>query len=103
MAGGSTKHDKVFLEYLNAMRAIMQDWKKYVEGVADTKIEHNISVQVVDSQVKILKEVMLDLIREMEPSLILVFMEKLNKRMQQLNYDSPEYNNYLIDVSSENI
>ena len=81
----------------------MQDWKKYVEGVADTKIEHNISVQVVDSQVKILKEVMLDLIREMEPSLILVFMEKLNKRMQQLNYDSPEYNNYLIDVSSENI
>jgi hypothetical protein len=46
---------------------------------------------------------MLDLIREMEPSLILVFMEKLNKRMQQLNYDSPEYNNYLIDVSSENI
>jgi len=103
MAGGSTKHDKVFLEYLNAMRAIMQDWKKYVEGVADTKIEHNISVQVVDSQVKILKEVMLDLIREMDPSMILIFMEKLNKRMQQLNYDSPEYNNYLIDVSSENI
>lgn len=103
MAGGSTKHDKVFLEYLNAMRAIMQDWKKYVEGVADKKIEHNISVQIVDAQVKIMKEAMYDVLREMDPELILIFMEKLNKRMQQLSYDSPEYNNYLIDVGSENI
>jgi hypothetical protein len=103
MAGGSTKHDKVFLEYLNAMRAIMQDWKKYVEGFADKKVEHNINVQVVDTQVKVMKEAIYDVLREMDPALILIFMEKLNKRMQQLNYDSPEYNNYLIDVNGEEV
>jgi hypothetical protein len=103
MAGGSTKHDKVFLEYLNAMRAIMQDWKKYVEGFADKKVEHNINVQVVDTQVKVMKEAIYDVLREMDPALILIFMEKLNKRMQQLNYDSPEYNNYLIDINGEEV
>ena len=40
-AGGNIKHDRLFLEYLNMMRSIMQDWKKYIEGFADKKIEHN--------------------------------------------------------------
>lgn len=102
-AGGNINNDKIFLEYINSMRSILADWKKYVEGVADKKIEHNVNIQVVDTQVKVLKEAMFEVLREMDPQLILTFMDKLNKKMQHLNYDSPEYNNYLIDVSEENI
>jgi len=36
--GGSIKHDRVFLEYLNTMRSVMQDWKKYIEGFADVPL-----------------------------------------------------------------
>lgn len=104
-SGGSMNQnaDKVFLEYINSMRSILADWKKYVEGVADKKIEHNVNIQVVDTQVKVLKEAMFEVLNEMDPQLILIFMDKLNKKMQQLNYDSPEYNNYLIDVSEESV
>lgn len=97
----NTFNDKALLDYINALRAILADWKKYVDGFADKKIEHNINIQVVDTQVKVLKEAMFEVLSEMDPQLILEFMDKLNQKMQSLNYDSPEYNNYLLDVSKE--
>jgi hypothetical protein len=97
-AGGNIKHDRLFLEYLNMMRSIMQDWKKYIEGFADKKIEHNLNVNVVNDQIKIMKEVVIDVLKDMDPALVLVFMEKLNGKMSGIKYDSPEYNQYLIEV-----
>ncbi len=98
-AGGNIKHDRLFLEYLNMMRSIMQDWKKYIEGFADKKIEHNLNVNVVNDQINIMKEVVIDVLRDMDPALVLIFMEKLNYKMTGLKHDSPEYNQYLIEVS----
>lgn len=99
--GGSLKGDRVFIEYLNTMRGIMQDWKKYVEGVADKKIDHNLNINIVNDQVKIMKEVIIDVLRDMDPNLVLVFMEKINKRMSHLQHGTPEYNSYLIGVANE--
>jgi hypothetical protein len=77
----------------------MQDWKKYVEGFADKKIEHNVNVNIVDDQLKIMKEVVIDVLREMDPALVLVFMEKINYKMSGLKHGTPEYNQYLIGVT----
>lgn len=96
IAAGEVKHDRIFLEYLNTMRSVMQDWKKYIEGFADKKIEHNINVSVVDDQLKIMKEAVVDVLREMDPALVLIFMDKLNHKMVGLKHDSVEYNQYLI-------
>ena len=51
--GGSLKEDKIFIEYITTLKSIMQDWKKYIEGVADKKIEHNINISVVNEHAKI--------------------------------------------------
>ena len=53
--GGTIKEDKIFLEYVNTMKGIMQDWKKYIEGVADKKIEHNINVNEITIQIRTTK------------------------------------------------
>jgi hypothetical protein len=98
-SGGNLKGDRVFLEYLNTMRSIMQDWKKYVDGFADKKIEHNVNVNIVDGQLKIMKEVVVEVLREMDPALVLVFMEKINYKMSGLKHGTPEYNQYLIGVT----
>jgi hypothetical protein len=98
-SGGNLKGDRVFLEYLNTMRSIMQDWKKYVDGFADKKIEHNVNVNIVDDQLKIMKEVVVEVLREMDPALVLVFMEKINYKMSGLKHGTPEYNQYLIGVT----
>ena len=83
--GGSLREDKIFIEYINTMKALMQDWKKYIEGVADKKIEHNINISVVNEQARILKEAVLDVLQELNPELVSVFVDRLDVKMRQLD------------------
>ena len=83
--GGSIKEDKIFLEYINTMKSLMQDWKKYIEGVADQKIEHNININVINEQARILRESVMEILYKMDPDLIPVFMDALNRRMNNID------------------
>jgi len=96
--GGSIREDKIFIEYINTLKSLMQDWKKYIEGFADKKIEHNVNVNVINSQVNALKEVMYEIIQEMSPELIPIFINKVNKKMTNIEYGSESYNKYIIDA-----
>jgi hypothetical protein len=80
-SGGSIKEDRVFLDYINTMRSLMQDWKKYIEGVADQKIEHNININVINEQARVLRESVMEILHKMDPDLIPVFVDALNRRM----------------------
>lgn len=97
--GGSIKEDKIFLEYVNTMKSLMQDWKKYIEGVADQKIEHNININIVNEHARILKETILEILREMDSRLIPIFVDKLNYKMKQLDvYQDLNSKNGVFDV-----
>jgi len=100
-AGENISYDKMFLDYLNSYRAIIQDWKKYVEGVADTKIEHNVNIQVVNDQILILKNIVFETLQELDPRLIPVFIDKINKKMNIADKDDDTYKHYknnMIDI-----
>jgi hypothetical protein len=78
----------------------MQDWKKYIEGVADKKIEHNINISVVNEQARVLKEAVLEVLQELSPNLIPVFVDKLDIKTKQLNGESIGHiQGEVIDVS----
>jgi len=94
--GGTIKEDKIFLEYVNTMKGIMQDWKKYIEGVADKKIEHNINVNVVNEHASALKGAVLDVLSELNPELIPIFVNKLNIKMNEISF-----NDDILDVRGE--
>jgi hypothetical protein len=96
--GGTIREDKVFIEYINTMKSIMQDWKKYIEGYADKKIEHNININVVNEQAKILKEAVLDILQELNPDLISVFVNKLEYKMKALDLGYERERGDIIDV-----
>jgi hypothetical protein len=96
--GGSLREDKIFIEYINTMKGLMQDWKKYVEGVADKRIEHNININVVSEQARILKETVIDVLGEMSPELITVFVERLDKKTRALTGSYEELEGEIIDV-----
>lgn len=100
-AGGSIKEDKIFLEYLNAYKGILQDWKKYVDGVADKTIEHNINVTVMNDQINILKNVVFEVLSEIDPSMVGIFIERVNNKLNHIEYDSQEYKQLQTSASSE--
>ena len=98
--GGTLREDKIFIEYINTMKSLMQDWKKYIEGVADKKIEHNINISVVNEQARILKETVLEVLQEMKPELIPVFVDKLDVKMNQIDVSDPNtFRGEVIDVT----
>jgi hypothetical protein len=86
-AGGTLKDDKVFLEYINAMRSLLQDWKKFIEGYADKKVEHNININVVQQQISIMKGVVCEVLTDLDPSLVSIFVDKLNNNLNNIAYD----------------
>ncbi len=95
------RQDKMFLDYLKEYRGIMQDWKKYVEGVADQKIEHNVNVNIVNDQVTILKNIVFEVLQELDPSMIPIFVEKINVKLGRIDYDTKEYRAYQIGMVNE--
>ena len=95
--GGSIKEDKMFLEYINTLKSLMQDWKKYIEGVADKKIEHNINFNVINTQVSIFKDSVCEILQDVQPELIPVFLDRVNDKIQKIDVDSIDYNE-VIDV-----
>lgn len=81
------------------MKSLMQDWKKYIEGFADKKIEHNININVINEQAKILKGAVIDTLSEMSPELIPVFVRNLDNRMSDLDdYKNRQIETDIIDV-----
>lgn len=91
---GGLKHDKMLIDLLNTQRGLVQDWKKYVEGVADKTIEHNININVVNEQITVLKNIVFEVLQELDPTLIPQFVEKVNDKLNNTQYDSKSYNNY---------
>lgn len=83
----NSKSDEVLLQYINTMRALLGDWKKYIEGFADKKVEHNVNINIINEQTKILKESVLDVLREMDPRLIPIFVDKVDYKMKLLTSD----------------
>jgi len=97
--GTSIKEDKIFIEYINTMKSLMQDWKKYIEGFADQRIDHNININVINEHARVLKESILEVLREMDPRLISIFVTKLNFKMKQLDVISDiDSRRQIIDV-----
>jgi len=95
--GGSIRGDKIMLEYINTMKSLMQDWKKYIEGFADKKVEHNININVINEQARMLKEAVIEVLRELNPELTYNFINSLDLKMRQISYSK----NNIIEGSME--
>lgn len=83
--GGTIKDDKIFLEYINSMRALLQDWKKYIEGFKDIRVENNVNITVVNQQVNILKEAVCEVLEQLDPEKVPLFIERVDSKLNTIN------------------
>lgn len=88
------KKDRMFMDLLNTQKGLIQDWKKYVEGIADKTIDHNISVTVVNEQVTVLKNIVFEVLQDLDPDLIPIFVEKVNSKLLDTQHGSTKYESY---------
>lgn len=78
--------DKELRGFMDRQMALLQQYKKFVEGMSDYTVEHNVNITVMNEQITIIRDVIRDVIGEFNPDLAMVFMEKLNNRLNNLEY-----------------
>ena len=78
--------DKELRQYMDRQMALLQQYKKFVEGMADKTIEHNVNVTVINEQIVVIRDVIRDVMQELNPEIAMVFMEKLNDKLSNLKY-----------------
>jgi hypothetical protein len=78
--------DKEMRGYMDRQMALLQQYKKFIEGMADKTVEHNVNITVMNEQIAVIRDVIRGIIEEFNPDLAMVFMEKLNASLNNLEY-----------------
>jgi len=100
-AGGGTKTDEdSLLKYFNTYILTLEKWSKYIDKVADYTVETNINVTVIEDQMSVVREAVYEIMREMEPTMAVKFLEKLDNKMKTLQYKQ-ERKMSLRDIGSD--
>lgn len=85
--GRATGNDERHLQnYFQTYINLIEKWAKYIDQVADFKVETNINVTLIENQLSLTREVVFEVMKEMDPALAIKFMDKLNKRMTEFSY-----------------
>ena len=80
--------DKEMRQYMDRQMLLLQQYKKFVEGVADKTVEHNVNITVMNEQIGIIRDVVREVISEFSPEHAILFVEKLNRKIGGLEYTS---------------
>lgn len=91
--------EKFLIEYLKQLQGVIDQHKKYEEGYRE-QVDINVNVSVMTEQIQILRETVREILAELDPTMTLTFMSKLNEKMRQLTYGNSaesEKHTYLLD------
>jgi deoxyadenosine/deoxycytidine kinase len=85
----SIDKEKLLQGYFDRYFIMIDKWAKYVEKVADFRVEANINVTVIQDQMAVMRQAVQELLQEMDPDMAISFLGRLNGKMRQLNYRTP--------------
>lgn len=82
----ASKGDKELRQFMDRQMNLLGQYKKFVEGMADRTIDHNVNITVFNDQVTVIRDVIRECIADFEPERAMLFMEKLTKRLGNTSY-----------------
>jgi hypothetical protein len=80
----NTKIDRVLIDYTEVLGGILEKYYKFTENPADTVIQHNVTLQVVDQHISVFHDVIKEVLSQMDLETSLYFMEVFNQKMAKL-------------------
>ena len=82
----AAKGDNELRKFMAQQMELLGQYKKFVEGMADKTIDHNINVTVMNDQIAIIRDTIRECMAEFGPDKAMLFMERLNKRFNSISY-----------------
>lgn len=80
--------DKELRQYMDRQMLMLQQYKKFVEGMADKTIEHNVNITVMNEQIAFIRDVIRDVIASFDSDTALLFIEKITAKLGSLEYSA---------------
>lgn len=86
----NTKVDRLLIDYAEVLGNILEKYYKFTENPADTVIQHNVTLQVVDQHISVFHDVIKEVLSQMDLETSLYFMEVFNQKMAKLKMPDKE-------------
>lgn len=86
----ASKGDKELRQFMDRQMALLAQYKKFVEGLADKTVDYNVNIKVMDEQITIIRDVIRECIASFAPEQAMLFMDKLSKRLANTAYRPQE-------------
>lgn len=82
----AAKGDNELRKFISQQMELLGQYKKFVEGMADKTIDHNINVNVMNDQIAVIREVIRECMADFGPDKAMLFMERLNSKLNSMPY-----------------
>lgn len=82
----ATVADKELRQYIDRLMTLFQQWSKFIDGIADHTVEHNVNINMVNDQVRSINYVIMEVLEELDPEVAMVFLQKVNRKLNELGY-----------------
>jgi hypothetical protein len=77
--------DRILIEYVDSLGSLLDKYHKWSEApVANQFIQNNLTVNVIDSHIEVFRDVIKQVLAQMDLESSLYFMELFNEKMSQL-------------------
>jgi broad specificity phosphatase PhoE len=80
----NTRIDRVFLDYCERMESVLDKCHKFNEPQANTVVQHNMTIQVVDQHIAVFHDVIRKVLSQMDVESSLLFLEIFNEEFSKL-------------------
>lgn len=80
----NSKTERLLAEYIDRLQNGIERWQKYIVGTPDQTIQHNVSIQHIDSHISVFYEAIRKTLSQMDIETSLYFMEVFNEEINKL-------------------
>jgi hypothetical protein len=80
----NTKPDYALIKWLEALKGIVESYSKIVMQAPDQVVQHNVTVQIMDSYVAAMQDAIRETLAEIDPETTSLFMEKITKKLEAI-------------------
>lgn len=98
----SLKTDKMFAEYVRLVFDLLKDSKKITDDHSTAVDEGTVNLNIVHEQIGMVRDIVKELLAEIDPGLALEFMDRLKARLDNAQYVSKKTPNIIDQVNKLN-
>lgn len=82
----ASKGDNELRKFISQQMELLGQYKKFVEGMADKTVDHNININIMNDQISVIREVIRECMAEFGPDKAMIFMDRLNHKLNNASY-----------------